>query len=196
MEGDVIVSGATGVASFSGEAHVFSPNNGTWEEVHALTPEPPVTSAFAGESVSISGESIIVGTFGGTSNLTGVVHTFTRGSDGMYVEEQALRASNASNGDYFGDRVALQADTLVVGAQHESSAGMGVGVAPSGTLKNSGAAYVYTRERGSWRELVLLKASRPSANDAFGFNVALSGELIAVSAIGDTSGSGAVYLFR
>src|SRR3712207_3207181 len=55
------------------------------------------------------------------------------------VSESKIAAAVGVSGDYFGEAVALDGDTLLVGARYDSAAGFG-----------SGAAYVFTREAAGW----------------------------------------------
>jgi hypothetical protein len=122
--------------------------------------------------------------------------------------------------DYFGISVALSGDNLVVGARGESSSVSG-GEDDNSALE-AGAAYVFTRETGVWNQKAFLKASNAEGNcswdgssfmpefggDQFGQSVAISGDTIAVGAIGEdgsasegeadnsSPGAGAVYVFQ
>lgn len=103
-------------------------------------------------------------------------------------------------------------DVLAVGAWAEDSAAAGLGGdQASNALLNSGAAYVFRRTSGEWRQEAYVKASDPGNSDAFGDNLALSGdgETLAVGSPLEDGGatgvdgpvdnaagrSGAVYLY-
>lgn len=110
----------------------------------------------------------------------------------LSYDQVPLSANDAANGDSFGYSVAIDGNTLVVGAYW----------AASGGKEKSGAAYVYTRPAlGSkeWTQVVRLAAADGAAFDHFGTAVAISGDTIAVSATqADISGNtnqGAVYVF-
>lgn len=129
-------------------------------------------------------------------------------------QEAYVKASNTTvtpGGARFGRAIAIDADTLVVGAPNESSGGSGVdGSQDAGTAPASGAVYVFNRTGGAWQQTAYLKASNPHPNDAFGISVALSGDTLAVGATGESSkatgiggdqgdtsatSAGAVYVF-
>lgn len=139
-------------------------------------------------------------------------------SDALYLEEEIreaigyVKASNAETNDFFGMRLAISRDgsTLVVGADGEDSAN--VDNPADNSLENSGAVYVYTHTSDGWVEQAYIKPSLPSADDQFGYSVALSanGDTLAVGAVGEASSavgiggdqtdqakpfSGAVYVF-
>mgnify|MGYP001162052534 CR=1 FL=1 len=130
---------------------------------------------------------------------------------GVWGQEAYLKASNTDSGDFFGSHVTLSGDTLVVGAPDEDSNATGVnGNQANNSAFDSGAAYVFTRTGGIWKQEVYLKASNTDAGDLFGGSVALSGDTLVVGAQSDDSNatgvngnqmdnsavdSGAAYLF-
>ena len=78
-----------------------------------------VDDAF-GISVAIDGDTIVVGSYGGDIGTnSGSAYVF-RTSDGgaTYVEVAKLTAADAAAGDEFGRSVAIDGDTIVVGANH------------------------------------------------------------------------------
>ncbi len=177
-----------------------------------------------GIEVALSGDTLAVGAFGEESSATGVngdqtsntthnggaVYVFTR-SGGVWSQQAYLKASNTEASDTFGISVALDGDTLAVGAHTEDSAATGVdGDDSSNSAPNSGAVYVFTRSAGVWSQQAYVKASNTGANENFGISVALAGDNLAVGAHyedsaatgvnGDQSStgayrSGAVYVF-
>jgi hypothetical protein len=108
----------------------------------------------------------------------------TREAGASFAQEAYIKASNASEGDSFGHRVAIDGDTMVVGAPLEDSDALGVGGDQDNDLEpRSGAAYVFTRDgSGTWSQQAYLKASNTERQDAFGRRVAISGDTIVVSA--------------
>jgi hypothetical protein len=72
----------------------------------------------------------------------------------------------------------------VVGAPEETVAGA-----------QSGAAYVFAREDGNWRQEAKLAAADGADGDAFGLSVSVSGETVAVGAPSHAS-TGAAYVFQ
>lgn len=91
------------------------------------------------------------------------------------IEQQAyLKASDTTGADRFGESVAVDGDTLVVGTYFETN--------------GEGAAYVFRRVGGTWSQEARLKASAPNTSDAFGFSVDVSGDTIVVGARGRATG--------
>ncbi len=146
-----------------------------------------------GYSVDIDGDTAVVGTpldddSGSASGAAYIFHF-----DGLiWSEEAKLTASDGAAVDQFGWSVAIDGDTVVVGAYLEDST---VG-------SNAGSAYVFQRNEGganNWGEIVKIKGSGTTAGDKFGFDVDISGDTIVVGAEHDDpagSASGAAYVFN
>jgi hypothetical protein len=111
--------------------------------------------------------------------------------DPIFSSEQSLTASNAAAEDQFGDAVAIDADTLVVGAP----------LVNSGTAIDTGAVYVFVRDplTGVFSEQQKLTTLDAIAKDNFGSAVDIDGDTIVVGAPRVNSGlsfdTGAVYVF-
>ena len=116
-----------------------------------------------GNAVAVSGDgnTIAVGAQHESSNARGIngnqnndsaynagaVYVFTR-NGGDWTQQAYVKASNAGNGDHFGNVVALSADgnTMAVGAFWESGGATGVnGNQDDNSIPQAGAVYVFTR---------------------------------------------------
>ena len=98
-----------------------------------------------------------------------------------------LTASDGAANEDFGNSVAVDGDTMVVGAFRDEDNG-----------DNSGSAYVYIRQSGTWNQAAKLTASDGTAGDYFGLSVAMHGNTIVVGAhYDDDNGtdSGSAYVF-
>jgi hypothetical protein len=128
----------------------------------------------------------------GNANDSGATYVFTR-SNGAWVQQAYIKASNTNSGDRFGNAVTLAADgnTLAVGAFEENSNTTGVNSTPNddGNANDSGAVYVFTRSNGAWTQQAYIKASNTDADDRFGNAVTLAadGNTLAVSADSEDS---------
>jgi hypothetical protein len=156
-----------------------------------------------GSALALSGDTLIVAapredssavgidgdaTDNGASDA-GAVYVFARGAGGQWNLEAYLKASNTDAGDRFGQPgLALEGDVLVVGAEYEDSAALGVnGDQSSDSAENAGAVYVFTRNaERRWTQVAYLKASNTDAWDQFGA-VSLAGDVIVVGAPGEQS---------
>jgi hypothetical protein len=190
IDGNTVVVGSPsgGFFTSSGEAVVFTRTGTTWSQQAYLTAANAGADDFFGESVAISGDTIVVGALLEDSTATGspnegapesgAAYVFTR-SGGTWTQQAFLKASNAGARDQFGRSVAIAGDTIVVGALFEDSTAAG---SPNEGAPRSGAAYVFTRSGGTWTQQAFLKASNADANDEFGSSVAISGDTIVVGA--------------
>lgn len=98
-----------------------------------------------------------------------------------------LTASDGAAGDQFGNPVAVDGDTLVVGALGDSDLGV-----------RTGAAYVFVRSGSTWVQQARLVASDRAQGDQFGVDVAISGDSVVVGAISHAHGvslGGSAYVF-
>jgi hypothetical protein len=192
LDGNTVVAGTNGEDSSAfdaGAAYVFTRTGITWSEQQKLVASDAEANDLFGTSVSLDSDTLMVGTHkedtGGTD--AGAAYVFTR-TGSTWTEQQKLVASDAGEGDLFGFSVALDGDTVVVGAYHENTGG-----------SDAGAAYVFTRSGSTWTEQAILYASDAQADDYFGYSVALDGDTVVAGANGeDTGGSnaGAVYVIQ
>ncbi|HTA22162.1 MAG TPA: hypothetical protein VK763_01415 [Terriglobales bacterium] len=108
------------------------------------------------------------------------------------IQNFTLTASNGAIGDVFGLSVAIDGNTVVVGA-------------PSTTVNGNqfqGAAYVFVKPASGWTNMTQtaeLTASDGQSNDYFGYGVAISGNTVLVGSpqatINGNQQQGAAYVF-
>ena len=134
ISGDTIVVGASGDDDQSGSAYVFQGNGITWTEQVKLTASDTEAGDFFGESVSISGDTIVVGAEGDDDNgsRSGSAYVFVRRGS-TWTEQVKLTASDAAAGDFFGWPVSISGNTIVVGAGGNDDAG-----------STSGSGFIFT----------------------------------------------------
>ncbi len=162
----------------------------------ALRPTDGRTFDRFGFSVAVSRDTAVVGAPRlrlGLSPAQGVVYVFTR-SAGSWSLQQELTDGEARAGNQFGSAVAVDGDTLVVGAPD-----MILHADEYGTDMRQGAAYVFARSGSVWKMQARLVASDGAAEDRFGCAVALSGSTAVVGATQDwraaPNNRGVVYVF-
>jgi len=119
---------------------------------------------------------------GNAAIYSGAVYVFSRaGTAG--TQQAYIKASNTETYDQFGNSVALDGDTLAVGAYREDSSARGInGNQSDNSAGYSGAVYVFTRAGTTWTQQAYIKASNTDASDFFGYSVALDGDTLAVGA--------------
>ena len=206
-----ITSGSTASAdnsaSDAGAAYVFVRSSSTWTQQAYLKASNAQANDNFGVSVVISGDTIVVGANGESSNQTtitngssastdnsasyaGAAYVFVR-SGSSWSQQAYLKAPNAETGDQFGNSVALSGDTLVVGAYFEDSNQTTITNGSTASTNNSatlaGAAYVFVRSGSSWSQQAYLKAPNAEVGDNFGVGVAISGSTVVVGAYGESS---------
>ncbi len=201
MSGDTAVVGATfedTAARSAGAAYVFQRGQGgadTWVEVTKLTASDAEFEDRFGWSVSVSGDTAVVGAGGegAGGQDAGAVYVFERDQGGAdnWGEVTKLTASDAQAQDAFGTSVAVSGDTVIVGAFGESAGGAA-----------AGAAYIFQRDQvdaDSWGEVRKLTASDAEAEDFFGLSVAVSGNTVFVGAVFEDTAArsaGAAYVYQ
>lgn len=188
VSGETVVIGAPWKGGNAGAAYVFVRSGSTWTQQAILTSTGTGAGDYFGESVSVSGDTALVGA-SGQDNRSGAAYVFVRNGS-TWTQQRFLKAPIAEPEDRFGFSVAVYGDTAVVGAYNESSNARGVDGDPANNeALSSGAAYVFIRAGGVWSQQAYLKASNAEASDFFGEAVALFGDTIIVGASGESSGA-------
>jgi len=185
ISGDTAVVGAYADDGNKGSAYVFVRSGTTWSQQAKLIASDGAASDQFGQSVSISGDTVVVGAPGDDDkgNLSGSAYVFVR-SGTTWSQQAKLIASDGAAVDFFGYSVSLSGDTAVVGA-----------TLGDGNVTNSGSAYVFVRSGTTWSQQDELKAGDGAALDFFGRSVSISGDTVAVGAYWDDAKKGSAYVF-
>ncbi len=195
VSGDTILVGVynhkVGSNAQQGSAYVFTRSGTTWSQQQELTAADGVANDFFGASVSVSGDTALVGAYlhqVGNNAAQGSAYVFTR-SGTTWTQQQELTAADGAANDAFGNAVALSGDTILVGVPTHQV----------GTNAAQGAAYVYARSGTTWTQQQELTAADGLANDQFGVSVSVSGETVLVGAsshtVGNNAHQGSAYVF-
>ncbi len=143
-----------------------------------------------GYAVALNGDVAVVGAYNAEAptNVSGLAYVFRR-QDLIWVEEQALFPWDAIiDSSLFGYSVAIGGDVIVVGTRHGYHEGL-----------FSGSAYVYRYDGLQWTQEQKIVAADRAAEDDFGHDVAVAGDVIVIGARGDDDNgidSGSAYVFR
>ncbi|MGJ8637916.1 MAG: SUMF1/EgtB/PvdO family nonheme iron enzyme [Opitutaceae bacterium] len=153
-------------------------------QIHKLLAADGATSDLFGVSVSISGNTAIVGAVLDADNgfESGSAYVFDVATGQQLAK---LVPDDGAFGDRFGQSVSIFGSTAVVGAYYDDDNG-----------SNSGSVYVFDVTTG--QQLTKLTANDGVSGDHFGYSVAISGSTAIVGArLDDDSGSnsGSVYVF-
>jgi hypothetical protein len=193
---DYVVVFARSEFSFSQEAYVKASNTGAGDQFGGIDDALGQAGGAPPPRVAVSGDTLVVGVPSEDSDATGVngdatndlapnsgaAYVFVR-SGGTWVQQAYLKASNGRSSDGFGGSVAIDGETIVVGAPGEDGAAAGVDPEPGGHLAESGAAYVFVRDGATWTQQAYLKASNPQEEALFGGSVALSGDTALIGSL-------------
>lgn len=191
IAGDTAVVGAYGdgaQGSFAGAAYVYVRNAGSWSLQQKLTAADHALDQYFGWSVAIDGDTIAVGAIGDASHGTksGAAYVYSR-SGTVWSQQQKLSPSTLLTNSMGGIAVAVLGDVLAMGA---------IGDVDNGVA--AGAVYAFTRSAGHWTQSQKLVAASGSANDDFGFSLALAPSLVVIGAEGDDQNgtdAGALHVF-
>jgi hypothetical protein len=190
IDADTIVAGAPnqdiGPNADQGAAYVFARGGGSWSQQQKLTAPDGAASANFGVSVAIDGATVVVGApyyRESASDNQGAAHVFARnGAD--WLHQARLTATDGAGNDAFGCSVAIDAGTVVIGAE--------------GADRFRGAAYVFARGGANWSRRQRLAAEGGASGEFFGKSVAISGDTMTVGTprlFGANNHLGAAYAF-
>ncbi len=182
IDGDTAV-----VGTYGGEAaYVLRTTDGgaTYDEVAKLTASDGAYGDNFGVSVAIDGDTVVVGAEQTYSEGPGAAYVY-RTTDGWSTHtEIKLTASDGASEDLFGHSVAIDGETVLVGAYEADP-----------VPRDSGSAYVFRTSDGgtTYPQVAKLTAADAAAFDEFGRSVAIDGGIIVAGAPYDSGGS--VYVF-
>ncbi|MGC8879268.1 MAG: FG-GAP repeat protein [Anaerolineae bacterium] len=208
IDGNTIVVGAAekevNNVRDAGAAYIFT-SSGTdnWSQSAILTATTPHVQDLFGRAVTIDGDTVVVGApwaNTGTQLDTGFAQIFYR-SGTQWNEVKKISASDPQPYDRFGTSLALDGDTLVVGApqpdyKHPSDPSKDV-------LPGPGAAYIFERNTGGadqWGQRTKISATEGTSGDRFGFATYVTGDVVVVGAylteVAEDIYRGAAYVFE
>jgi hypothetical protein len=202
LSGDTVLVGASlddhGGATNAGSAYVFVRVGSAWvEQAKLLPPQPGMGEAF-GLSVSIDGDTAVVGAPHAVTSgrgRTGRAHVYVR-SGSTWSHQWALDPADLTTGDQFGDAVSIHGDSIAVGSHQNDHAPGSIG-----NIFGEGSAYVFVRTGTVWSEQVRLIAPDPTPEERFGTSLSLYADRLAIGAPGGTYNSstgatGRAFLFE
>lgn len=167
------------------------PLSAQWTQTAMLTASDGQTNDAFGFDTAMSnspgGATVVIGA-PEHNQLAGAAYVFTQ-SNGVWAQVAELTASDAVPGQFFGARVAIDRNTIVVGAN------------ACCTFNAHGSAYVFVKPSSGWTnmtETAKLMPSDATTFDSFGSAVGISGNTVVVGApqhqVG-TSQEGTAYIF-
>ena len=176
-----------------------TPSPGAWGLHDTLTLGSGAGEHYFGLKLALEGATAVVGQAGNflRQASSGLFRILSRGDDGKWSETFAFNGAPLGTTPGFGTSVALSGDNVLVGDPTDD------GRCPADPECNSGAAYLFTRNRGGTDRWGLVTNFHPGADQevrTFGGNVALSGDAAAIGSLGiasdENSNLGTVSLFQ
>jgi uncharacterized repeat protein (TIGR01451 family) len=184
VSGSTVAVGAPQQAGRQGSVYVFVASGGGYTLQQQLVGS--VVSGMFGRAVALSGDTLLVGAH--SDNLVsgdpGSVFVYIR-AGGVWSLQQQLLADDRGVNDAFGESVAVEGNTALVGAQW----------ADVGGRSDAGAAYVFVRNGATWSQQQKLVAPDPENRVWLGRSVSLSGDTAILGAPFNLGDRGAAYVF-
>ena len=191
----------------AGAAYVFYDNGTTWAQTSKIVAPVRAVDDYFGYDVAIHNSNIVVGAYkededeadGQTLLNSGSAYVFSSVSGSAAVFEQKLVASTRHVNARFGYSVAIDNQSIIVGANHEA-----FDLFEADSVLQAGAVYMYKFD-GTWIQEQKIISSQRSAVDYFGYDVSISDTLMIVGAMyefDDADGidpldlAGAAYIFE
>jgi hypothetical protein len=197
LSGDTVIVGASldavGSNAAQGSAYVFTraaAAQPVWTQRQKLVAGDGANNDQFGRSVALNGGAALVGApnSGGAFSGQGAAYVFVT-CDESRVQQQQLTANDGAAQDNFGGAVAINGDTIAVGAERDT-------VGPNAS---QGAVYVFTRSGATWSLQQKLTSNDGAENSFFGSAVSLNGDTLLVGAsldpIEGRLGQGSAYVF-
>jgi len=200
VAGNTAIVGATEAnvpgASRKGKAYIYNSAGNAWGMSAVLEATDGHQGDFFGQSVSVSGNTVVVGAGAADPDLgagqiwnAGSAYVFVRGGGGWKQETQ-LVAEDAESFDRFGTSVSISGSTILVGAAGKTFF----------EQLNAGAAYIFALSAGNWVQQSRIQALNPSRNEEFGYAVSIQGDNASIGVPGgnpiNISQAGETYAMR
>ncbi|HXI91932.1 MAG TPA: FG-GAP repeat protein, partial [Blastocatellia bacterium] len=137
-----------------------------WTQQQKLTASDGTEFDLLGDSVAISGDTVVVGAPEFTGFFPGSAYVFVRNNATWSLQQKLSPAETF--GDSAGTSVAIDGNTIVVGAPDDNGA----------NFSGGGSAFVFTRSGTTWSQQQKLTASDGQQSDEFGISVAIDSNTV------------------
>lgn len=164
--------------SSAGAAYVFERDiSGVWLQMAKLVAADRTPFDFFGNAVSISGHDALIGAYLDREDVQGQnpilecgsAYFFEELSNGTWIQELKVCASDRGFDDYFGFTVAIDDEMALIGTQGEDEDANGIN-----SLIDAGSVYLFEETDGGWRESEKMVPDDRAVGDFFGTSVSLS----------------------
>lgn len=175
----------------AGAVYIFERQGGFWSQTTKLMAKDIKPGDSFGTSVAIDRDTVVIGAPGhdlADEKDAGAVYIFVHTEQG-WIQQAKITADDPQSEDNFGCSVAIDGNTVVVGADGKDQ----------GFLVDAGVAYIFIRNQGFWKQQSKLTAAKPKMWDYFGTSVAIYHHRAVIGAtqaylMGEL-GTGAAYVF-
>jgi predicted outer membrane repeat protein len=160
---------AMGEDSFysAGAAYMFKNQYGSWKQMQKLVSKDRNLSNYFGNSVSISGQYVLIGAYGQDSDTSNSIKIDNAGaayifleSNEKWTETKKLVSKDRDSFDYFGNAVAISENFLFISAFQNNKDQSG-----KNSMVNSGAAYIYGTPCLNIPNTIYVNINATGAND-------------------------------
>jgi hypothetical protein len=185
--------------SSTGAGLAYAFNNADWKQLQELSPPASLEDgATFGWTVDVLGSTIAVGApRARASNMgqsPGDAFVYERAGAGAWSMTQPFRSPAPRASDWYGYVVKLSAaSTLLVASVGDASGTAGLmGDPKNDAAIDSGAIFMYARQRDEWLNTTFIKASNPGNPDYFGSAIATYGDTLVTTSPGEASDAAGV----
>lgn len=170
ISGDIMVVGANESNGLKGSAYIYNKDaSGLWVMQQQIIASDGATEDFFGTTVSIDGETIVVGAYGNQS-FKGAAYIFKKDNAGVWTESQKLMASTQVAEAHFGWQCEIKASNLIIGAPHIYAS-------------TPGEVFLFQENAsGQWIETQIIQSNDIAAEDFYGWAVSMYENQIMIGA--------------
>ena len=194
LQGGRLAVGGRGIASDGwnlGSVFTYTRSSGEWAEGPKIRHAGVSTYSKFASAVAVQGEHILVGAFGHDlpREDAGIVSHFQFVADEWVLVEELVPSSGTRYDQWFGYAIAADdGSRVIVGAPSDRK-----------HAPDQGAAFVFERSDGRYRQVARLEASNGGEDEYFGGTCVISGDVAAAAATGKYEPDvawGSVYVFE
>lgn len=161
ISGDYLAIGASEVDGRKGAVYMYMKDtNGVWEHLQTLVASDASNDSFFGNSVSMSGDQLVVGAYG--ANLEeGAAYVFEKNTQGEWIELQKFIGNSSTEPTQFGWSTDIMPNYITISAPHIFGF-------------EQGEVYFYKKEtNGSWVEDQIIVGNDTVGEDFYGWSIAM-----------------------
>ena len=174
-----------GAVNAQGAAYIFSEDGGAWTLETKLMPFVDGVN-FAGASVAIDGNLALVGAPRDNTDgvSSGSVFVYQRDTKNNWLLLQRIVPDEPEAYSYFGNEVAIEGTTILVGAEYANNGGA-----------NVGAVYLFEYDNGTIQQTQMLSPNEGWSWSHFGSSIDIDGDTVAIGAYGSPQSTGCAYVY-